>query len=106
MNGNTLTPSRMHFADLLRTAGVGLRTRKLRTGLSALGIMIGIASLVAVLGLSDSSKSDNKHTGSFQLFQLFSAQQQFSSRQPVIHSKFKLVIHDPHDWQRYIFTGI
>ncbi len=58
MNGNALTPSRMHFADLLRTAGVGLRTRKLRTGLSALGIMIGIASLVAVLGLSESSKSD------------------------------------------------
>ena len=58
MSGNALTPSRMHFADLLRTAGVGLRTRKLRTGLSALGIMIGIASLVAVLGLSESSKSD------------------------------------------------
>ena len=58
VNGNALSPSRMHFADLLRTSGVGLRTRKLRTGLSALGIMIGIASLVAVLGLSESSKSD------------------------------------------------
>jgi putative ABC transport system permease protein len=53
-----LTPSRMHLADVLRTALVGLRTRRLRTALSALGIMIGIASLVAVLGLSDSSKSD------------------------------------------------
>jgi putative ABC transport system permease protein len=30
----------------------------MRAALSALGIMIGIASLVAVLGLSDSSKSD------------------------------------------------
>jgi putative ABC transport system permease protein len=53
-----LTPSRMHPTDVLRTALVGLRTRRLRTALSALGIMIGIASLVAVLGLSDSSKSD------------------------------------------------
>jgi putative ABC transport system permease protein len=48
----------MHLSDVLRTSGVGLRTRKLRAGLSALGIMIGIASLVAVLGLSESSKSD------------------------------------------------
>ena len=56
--GPRLTPSRMHPADVLRTALVGLRTRRLRTALSALGIMIGIASLVAVLGLSDSSKSD------------------------------------------------
>jgi putative ABC transport system permease protein len=53
-----LTASRMHLADVLRTAVVGLRTRRLRSALSALGIMIGIASLVAVLGLSDSSKSD------------------------------------------------
>jgi putative ABC transport system permease protein len=58
MNGPGLSPSRMHLADVLRTAGVGLRTRKLRAALSALGIMIGIASIVAVLGLSQSSKSD------------------------------------------------
>ena len=58
MTDNSLAPSRMHLADVLRTSGVGLRTRKLRAGLSALGIMIGIASLVAVLGLSESSKSD------------------------------------------------
>jgi putative ABC transport system permease protein len=55
---NHLTASRMHLADVLRTAVVGLRSRRLRSALSALGIMIGIASLVAVLGLSDSSKSD------------------------------------------------
>lgn len=53
-----LSPSRMHLADVARTAGVGLKTRKLRAALSALGIMIGIASMVAVLGLSESSKSD------------------------------------------------
>jgi len=58
MSGNGLKPSRMHLADVWRTAGVGLRTRKLRAALSALGITIGIASIVAVLGLSESSKSD------------------------------------------------
>jgi putative ABC transport system permease protein len=36
---------------------VGLRTRKLRAGLSALGISIGVAAIVAVLGLSSSSQA-------------------------------------------------
>jgi putative ABC transport system permease protein len=54
----TLTPSKLHGADIARTASVGLRTRKLRAALSALGIMIGIAAMVGVLGLSESSKSD------------------------------------------------
>jgi len=53
-----LEPSRMHAADIGRTASVGLMTRKTRAILSALGIMIGIASMVAILGLSESSKSD------------------------------------------------
>lgn len=53
-----LPPSRMTAADTLRAAGVGLRTRRLRSILSALGIMIGIGAMVAVLGLSESSKSD------------------------------------------------
>lgn len=53
-----LQPSRLHAVDALRTASVGLRTRRLRAALSALGIMIGIAAMVAVLGLSESSKSD------------------------------------------------
>ena len=53
-----LEPSRLHLADVARTSVVGLKTRKLRAALSALGIMIGIASMVAVLGLSESSKSD------------------------------------------------
>ena len=55
---NGLEPSRLHSADALRTASVGLHTRKLRAALSALGIMIGIAAMVGVLGLSESSKSD------------------------------------------------
>jgi putative ABC transport system permease protein len=45
-------------ADVLRLGFVALRTRKLRAAMSALGIAIGIASLVAVLGLSESSRAD------------------------------------------------
>jgi putative ABC transport system permease protein len=50
--------SRLLPVDVFRVGAVGLRTRRLRAGLSALGIAIGIAAMVAVLGLSDSSKSD------------------------------------------------
>jgi putative ABC transport system permease protein len=49
--------SRLLAGDLLRVGAVGLRTRRLRAALSALGIAIGIASLVAVLGLSASSRA-------------------------------------------------
>jgi putative ABC transport system permease protein len=49
--------ARLRFADLGRVASVGLRTRKLRAGLSALGIAIGVAAIVAVLGLSSSSQA-------------------------------------------------
>src|SRR4029450_994950 len=49
--------SRLLPADLVRVGAVGLRTRRLRAALSALGIAIGIASMVAVLGLSDSSRA-------------------------------------------------
>ncbi len=54
----TVAPSRLAPADAIRAAGIGLRTRRLRSVLSALGIMIGIGAMVAVLGLSESSKSD------------------------------------------------
>ena len=50
--------SRLLPADVLRVGGVGLRMRRLRAALSALGIAIGIAAMVAVLGISESSKSD------------------------------------------------
>ncbi len=52
-----LTPRRLAPADLLRLSSVGLRTRKLRAALSALGIAIGVAAIVAVLGLSASSQA-------------------------------------------------
>lgn len=44
--------------DLVRVGAVGLRTRKLRATLSALGIAIGIASMIGVLGISDSSRAE------------------------------------------------
>src|SRR5262249_56379610 len=47
----------MRLADLGRLASVGVRTRKLRAALSALGISIGVAAIVAVLGLSSSSQA-------------------------------------------------
>jgi putative ABC transport system permease protein len=49
---------RMTPGDLARVASVGLRTRKLRASLSALGIAIGVAAIVAVLGLSKSSQAE------------------------------------------------
>ena len=48
---------RLRPADLARLAAVGLRTRKLRASLSALGIAIGVAAIVAVLGPSASSQA-------------------------------------------------
>jgi len=51
------TPGKLRASDLSRVALVGLRTRKLRAGLSALGIAIGVAAIVAVLGLSSSSEA-------------------------------------------------
>ncbi len=47
----TLSRRRLQLSDLTRLSTVGLRTRKLRAGLSALGIAIGVAAIVAVLGL-------------------------------------------------------
>ena len=50
-------PARLRPGDLAGLAAVGLRTRKLRAGLSALGIAIGVAAIVAVLGLAASSSA-------------------------------------------------
>ena len=54
----TMPRSALSTLDLVRVGAVGLRTRRLRAALSALGIAIGIASMVAVLGISDSSRAD------------------------------------------------
>jgi putative ABC transport system permease protein len=50
-------PARLRLGDLAGLAAVGLRTRKLRAALSALGIAIGVAAIVAVLGLAASSSA-------------------------------------------------
>jgi putative ABC transport system permease protein len=47
----------MRLSDRLRVASVGLRARPLRAALSALGIAIGTAAIVGVLGLSASSQA-------------------------------------------------
>jgi putative ABC transport system permease protein len=52
-----LTARKLRAVDLARVASVGLRTRRLRAALSALGIAIGVAAIVAVLGLSSSSRA-------------------------------------------------
>jgi putative ABC transport system permease protein len=49
--------SRLLLSDVLRVASGGLRTRRVRAALSALGVAIGIAAMVAVLGISDSSRA-------------------------------------------------
>ncbi len=53
-----LPNSRLGLLDTLRVGSSGLRTRKLRSALAALGITIGIAALVGVLGLSASGSAD------------------------------------------------
>ena len=50
--------SRLRAGDLVLGGLLGLRARKLRTALSGLGIAIGIAAAVAVLGISASSKAN------------------------------------------------
>ncbi len=52
------SPQPRHSARHRPDRSLGLRTRRLRAALSALGIAIGIAAMVAVLGISESSKAD------------------------------------------------
>jgi putative ABC transport system permease protein len=50
--------SRLRRGDLLSLATLGLRMRRLRAGLSGLGIAIGIAAIVGVIGITQSSEGD------------------------------------------------
>jgi putative ABC transport system permease protein len=52
-----LRPGRLRLRDMARLGSLGLRTRRLRAGLAALGIAIGIAAMVGVLGISSSSQA-------------------------------------------------
>lgn len=49
---------RVGLFDLARIGAAGLGARRLRSGLTALGIAIGIAAMMAVLGISESSRAD------------------------------------------------
>lgn len=53
-----LVPSRLSARNILHTAVVGVNTRRNRSIMSAIGIAIGIAAIVGVLGLSNSSRSN------------------------------------------------
>jgi len=54
-----MTPlSRLRLADLLPLATIGLRTRPARAALSVLGVAIGIAAMIGVLGITRSSQAE------------------------------------------------
>jgi putative ABC transport system permease protein len=50
--------SRVRVADAVGTGTIGLRTRRGRTVLTALGVAVGIAALVATVGISASSRTE------------------------------------------------
>ncbi|MFB6837052.1 ABC transporter permease [Streptomyces sp. NPDC056361] len=56
--GAALRPARLRPADVVRLGGTGLRTRPLRVFLSALGIAIGVAAMIAVVGISGSGRAE------------------------------------------------
>ncbi|WP_242906665.1 ABC transporter permease [Actinomadura terrae] len=53
-----MRPARLGPGDVLRVGLGGLRARPARVVMSALGIAIGIATMVAVIGISSSSKAE------------------------------------------------
>lgn len=54
---SALQPAKLLAVDILRLAAYGLRARPLRVVLSALGIAIGIAAMISVVGISTSSRA-------------------------------------------------
>ncbi|MET9698888.1 ABC transporter permease [Streptomyces sp. NPDC006529] len=56
-SGRRLSPPRLGPGDVLHVGSAGLRSRPLRVFLSALGIAIGIATMIAVVGVSSSSQA-------------------------------------------------
>ncbi|MGW1718282.1 ABC transporter permease [Streptomyces sp. NPDC002156] len=51
-------PARLRPVDVVRVAGSGLHSRPMRVFLSALGIAIGIAAMIGVVGISTSSQEE------------------------------------------------
>jgi putative ABC transport system permease protein len=54
----TFPPSRLRPRDVAGVGSLGLRSRRGRTTLTALGIAVGIAAMVSVIGISASSRAD------------------------------------------------
>ncbi len=54
----TRARSRLRPTDAMLAGAVGLRARRLRAAFSALGICIGVAAIVGVLGVTQSSEAD------------------------------------------------
>ncbi|MEO6858306.1 MAG: ABC transporter permease [Solirubrobacteraceae bacterium] len=57
-SGQRIARPRLPLPELLGAALQGLRTRRLRAALSALGIAIGIGAMVAVVGVSSSAQAN------------------------------------------------
>ena len=57
-----MKPARLSPMDVVRVGASGLRSRPLRVFLSALGIAIGIAAMLAVVGISTSSRAELDRT--------------------------------------------
>ncbi|HMG40522.1 MAG TPA: ABC transporter permease [Acidimicrobiales bacterium] len=58
MSTLALAPTRLRPGDIVGQGFVGLRSKRLRTLLTAVGITIGIAAMVSVVGISTSSRAD------------------------------------------------
>ncbi|WP_117212426.1 ABC transporter permease [Allorhizocola rhizosphaerae] len=58
----SLRPARLAVGDVVRLAVAGVRARPLRVSLSALGVAIGIAAMLSVVGISASSRADLDRT--------------------------------------------
>lgn len=56
MTRNEIRPVRLAPVDLLSLGTIGIRTRRMRAVLSALGIAVGIATMVAVTSVPESSE--------------------------------------------------
>ena len=57
-NGGEQLRSRVRVLDMLSVGALGLRARPTRTILTAVGIALGIAAVVAIVGISASSEAD------------------------------------------------
>ncbi|WP_413803224.1 ABC transporter permease [Streptomyces iranensis] len=79
-----IRPVRLAPSDVLRLGLLGLRTRRMRAALSALGISIGIATLVLVTGIPASSQKHLDEQLSALGTNMLRAQPQADQKPPVL----------------------